>query len=69
MRQLTAKQKKMLDGWYNEQKAKGKEFGFWWDVKNDDDFDGELYEKIDAVNPCEIFYQNLNSYIQNKGKN
>lgn len=66
MRQLTAKQKRMLDAWYNEQKAKGKNFGLWWDVKDDDDFDGDLYQQIDSVNPCEIFHQNVNSYIQDK---
>ena len=66
MRQLTKKQKKMLDIWYNQQKAKGKTFGLWWDVKDDDDFSGELYQEIDNINPCEIFYQNVNSYIHDK---
>ena len=69
MRILTAKQRKMLDAWYNEQKAKGKSFGLWWDVKDDDDFDGDLYEKIDSLNPCEIFYQNVNNYIHDKAMN
>ena len=66
MRNLTAKQKKMLDVWYNEQKAKGKEFGYFWEVDNDEDFDSDLYERINAINPCEIFYQNVNEYIQDK---
>lgn len=66
MRQLTKKQKKMLDIWYNEYKAKGKTFGLWWDVKDDDDFSGELYQQIDDINPCEIFYQNVNHYIHDK---
>ena len=66
MRSLTVKQKKLLDAWYQEQKQKGKEFGIWWDVDKDDDFSAELYEKIDEINPCEIFYQNVNSYIQDK---
>lgn len=66
MRELTVKQKKLLDNWYNEQKAKGKVFGFSWDVGEDDDFSSELYEEIDNINPCEIFYQNVNHYIQDK---
>jgi len=66
MRQLTAKQRKMLDKWYSEQKANGKTFGLWWDVQKDEDFSGELYEQIDNINPCEIFYQNVNNYIQEK---
>lgn len=56
----------MLDKWYNEQKAKNRILGIWWDVKDDDEFDGELYQKIDNLNPCEIFYQNVNFYIHEK---
>lgn len=66
MRSLTKEQKKLLDNWYNEQKAKGKSFGLWWKVDNDNNFPMELYEKIDSLNPCEIFYQNVNNYIQEK---
>lgn len=66
MRQLTKRQKKMLDKWYNKQRTRGKTFGLWWDVKDDDDFDGDLYQEIDNLNPCEIFYQNVNHYIQEK---
>jgi len=66
MRDLTREQKKLLDNWYEEQKEKGKEFGLWWKVDKDDDFSYELYEKIDDINPCEIFYQNVNNYIQDK---
>jgi len=67
MRSLTKEQKKLLDRWYGEQKAKGKTFGLWWDVSKDEDFSGDLYEEIDNLNPCEIFYQNVNHYIQEKG--
>jgi len=69
MRQLTAKQKEMIDNWYKKQKQKSKSFGLWWDVKDDDDFDGELYQKIDDINPCEIFYQNINNYIHDLSMN
>lgn len=66
MRSLTVRQKKLLDNWYNEQKAKGKTFGLAWQVDDDDDFSGELYQKIDSLNPCEIFFQNVCRYIQDK---
>lgn len=63
MRALTSKQKKLLNGWYKEQRAKGKEFGMWWDVRDDEDFTGDFYELVDSINPCEIFNQNVNHYI------
>ena len=66
MRSLTIKQKKMLDSWYNDQVKAGRSFGLWWNVENDENFSGELYEEIDSLNPCEIFYQNVNNYIQEK---
>lgn len=68
MRTLTVSQKKLLDKWYNEQVARGKTFGYFWDVGRDDDFGGGLYEEIDSLNPCEIFYQNVNNYITSKIK-
>lgn len=61
-------QKKLLDSWYEEQKTKGKVFGMFWNVRDDDDFSYELYERIDDINPCEIFQQNVNNYIQEKSK-
>ena len=63
MRNLTRQQKKILDQWYNGEKTKGKSFGLWWDVRTDNDFSYELYEKLNDLNPCEIFYQNVN-FIQ-----
>ena len=66
MRSLTRKQKKLLDDWYTKQKAEGRSFGFQWDVQYDENFSGELYETIDAINPCEVFYQNVNHYIQER---
>ena len=66
MRSLTRKQKKLLDEWYTKQKENGRSFNYCWDVQHDENFSGELYETIDAINPCEIFYQNVNHYIQDK---
>ena len=56
----------MLDVWFKEQKTSGRTLGYFWDVQDDEMFSGELYEKIDSLNPCEIFYQNVNNYIQEK---
>lgn len=67
MRTLTAKQKRLLDIWIADQKRKGKQFTYNWDVSNDPDFSGEIYKLIDSLNPCEIFYQNVNNYVQEKG--
>lgn len=56
----------MLDKWYDEQIKKGRVFGLWWKVDEDYDLSVELYEEIDSINPCEIFYQNVNNYIHDK---
>ena len=66
MRSLTGKQKKLLNDWYTKQKENGVTLGLWWDVQHDENFPSELYETIDAINPCEVFYQNVNRYIQDK---
>lgn len=66
MRNLTAKQKKLLDKWYLQQIARGKQFTIWWKVDEDDDFSYELYEEIEGINPCEMLYQNINNYITDK---
>jgi len=66
MRDLTKKQKRLLDIWYNEQKEKGKVISLFWKVNEDDDFSGELFEEIDNINPCEMIYQNINNYITSK---
>ena len=68
MRNLTAKQKKLLDIWFEEQTKKGKQFGYFWELEHDDDFSYELLNLIDAINPCEIVNQNINNYIQEKIK-
>ena len=66
MRTLTKNQKKLLDRGIIEQKARGKKFGIWWSVDEDENFSGELYKKIDSLNPCEIFYQNVNNYVRER---
>jgi hypothetical protein len=53
MRKLTAKQKKILAQEWNRLKALGKVYP---SVEN---IPYEVYEAVDALNPCEIFYQNV----------
>jgi len=69
MRNLTRKQKALLDEWYKEQKDNGRILGFFWKVDEDDNFSSELFEKIDEINPCEMVYQNINEYISEKEAN
>lgn len=66
MRTLTSKQKKILNKWYKEQKDNGRVLGFWWDVTEDVNFSGDLFQQIDDINPCELIYQNINNYIYQK---
>jgi hypothetical protein len=66
MRALTSKQKKLLDKWYNDQKAKGRTLGLWWSVDGDENFTGDLYQQIDDINPCELIYTNITNYIRDK---
>jgi hypothetical protein len=68
MRDLTKKQKKILDKWYQEQVDAGRTIGLFWRLDEDDNFSYELYEEIDEINPCEIVYQNVNNYIQEKAR-
>lgn len=66
MRNLTKKQKKMLDVYVVSQLKKGKNFGLIYNCDEDEDFTSELYVKIENINPSEVFYQNVNRYISDK---
>mgnify|MGYP001564863358 CR=1 FL=1 len=57
MRELTREQKKMLLAWANKELRK--EYMF----DRVEEMDGDTYEEINAINPCEIFYQNANNYL------
>ena len=57
MRKLTIKQKKMLDQAIHESGGITKVYS---------EIDLGDIGHIDAVNPCEIFYQNVNQYIWEK---
>lgn len=58
MRNLTKKQKKLLLEWAN--KALKEPYMF----DRADKIDPDTWEKINALNPCEIFYQNANHYLE-----
>jgi len=63
MRSLTKKQIKMIDKWIKDNEA---QIVFPWQSYKRltiDDMDYDTYEKIDAVNPCEIYHQNLERYL------
>ena len=58
MRNLTKKQKEMLKDWFN----KNYDGGCMFEMADKIDF--ETYSKIDNINPCEIFYQNVNHFLE-----
>lgn len=66
MRNLTKKQKKLLDIWYNKNKDLiqiGLRF-FQWDKC--EYFDLEFFEQLEKINDTEILSQNINNYIGEK---
>ena len=65
MRDLTKKQKVLLDRWFAKHSDT---VGFFWKVDLADNFSSELYHKIDDLNPCEIINQNINNYIGEKAR-
>jgi len=65
MRGLTAKQKKLLDKWYKENKSKT-HIGILFDLGKCEAFSLELLERLEEINDTEILYQAINSYIADK---
>jgi|GEM_PF-1747191 len=66
MRQLTKKQKNLLDKWYSENKEDiqtGICFFNWSDCEQ---FPFELFEKLEKINDTEILAQEINRYISDK---
>lgn len=67
MRGLTAKQKKLIREEFKRiktEKAKTDYFSYGNPNVTKDDFSYDFYEKVDEINPCEIFYQNFNHYVE-----
>ena len=58
MRTLTAKQKKVIDEWYNENKQ---EIQYLFEEMPD-----ALYKKLKRINDSEILVQEAERYIQDK---
>ena len=63
MRQLTKKQKQLLDQWY-EQNKNNLVIGF--DIQYNDNFSYELIQKLEEINDTEILVQEVNRYINDK---
>lgn len=60
MRELTAKQKKMLDGYIVKYNFAGSPLHSVYDLTS------EHYEELQAVNDTEVLWQNVNRYITDK---
>ncbi len=58
MRNLTGQQKKLLRKWFNE----NYDGGYKFDLA--DKIDDETYNEIEKLNPTEIHYQNVNSFLE-----
>lgn len=58
MRNLTKKQKTLLKEWFDKHYDGGYVF------KLADEMDMKDYEKIDDLHPTEIYYQNVNHYLE-----
>ena len=63
MRNLTVKQKSLLKDWFN----KNYDGGYMFDLV--DKIDTDEYERIEKLNPCEVFYHNANNYLQELASN
>jgi len=66
MRNLTKKQKNLLDIWYEKNK-KDIEIGrAFFDLGKCDLFPYELLQELEQIHDTEILYQNINNYISDK---
>lgn len=75
MRDLTAKQKKILDKWVNSQIEKDDTQKMIHDNApftrgrynlSIEDFPADLYNQLEEINDTEILYQNVDRYLQDK---
>jgi len=66
MRDLTKKQKTLLDKWYKENKAQIQTGRAFFDIAECDLFSYELFEELQEINDTEVLSQNINRYIQEK---
>jgi hypothetical protein len=61
MRTLTATQKKLLKEWFKNNYPHNTGY-YKFDLADKIDYD--TYEKIEAIHPTEIHYQNVNNYLE-----
>ena len=66
MRDLTRKQKRLLDKWYEWNKEFIQIGLIWFEWGKCDFFSLELFEQLEAINDTEILSQNVNRYIADK---
>ena len=66
MRDLTCKQKRLLDKWYEWNKEFIQIGLIWFEWSKCDFFSLELFEQLEAINDTEILSQNVNRYITDK---
>lgn len=66
MRKLNAKQKKLLDIWYEKNKEAIEIGRLFFDLGDCELFTDEFYEDLEKINDFEILYQEINRYIQEK---
>jgi len=69
MRELTKKQKRILDLWFNKHKNELQAGICFFQLDKCDFFSNELYEKLEKIHDTEILYQSINRYISDKGMN
>ena len=66
MRDLTAKQKKLIMKWFREHEPTEKEkllFGSVNTLKDVNDLTDEQYKELVDINDTEILFQNVNNFI------
>lgn len=66
MRDLTAKQKKLLTKWFKEAEPTKEAkmlFGKVNPLRKVEDLSTEQYEELESINDTEVLYQNVNSFL------
>jgi len=66
MRDLTAKQKKLLREWFKKAEPTKKEkmlFGKMNSLRKVEDLSTEQYEELESINDTEVLYQNVNAFL------
>lgn len=70
MRELTAKQKKLLRKWFKESEPSREEkilMGKTNPLRTADDLTTEQYEELEKINDTEVLYQNINYFLDELG--